>query len=283
MALADRLQVQALRAFGGTAGYLPTAVGRAHVVQVPGKGELSPVLLMHGLGSSGADFYPLIRRLRPHVQRIVTVDMPGHGLSEVPREGLTGETLHRGMLELMDRVMDERMVLFGSSMGGMAAVRYASARPHRVRGLFLSSPAGGPLDRAGMRALMSEFEIEDLAEARRFMDRALAGNHPLLPLMVVGLRARSRKPWMRQLLADLEPAHLLDPIEVRQLRMPVLLSWGRKEAILPRAHLDFWRANLPPHAIIEEPDDQGHVPFLTHVDTVVNRLVRFLAEELNGS
>ncbi len=279
MTIVDRFQVQALRPFGAQDGFIATAVGRAHVIDIPGRGPLPPVLLMHGLASAAADFYPLIRRLRHHVRRILAVDMPGHGLSDTPRVGMSADSMQRGLLEALDRLLEEPMAVFGSSMGGMAAVRYAALRPHRVHSLFLSSPGGGPMPPDALRDLTTAFQPRRLADARGFLARAMATSHPLHPLMAWGLRERTRRPALRQLLDNLDPAHLLHPDELAGLSMPVLLSWGQREAILPPTHLDFWRRYLPAHARIEEPRHHGHMPFVTHVDEVVLRHVRFLAEE----
>lgn len=279
-AFTERVQLQALRLLGARFDYLATRHGRVHRIEVPGRGELPAVLLLHGLTASGADYFPLIRRLRPHVRRIVAVDMPGHGLSDVPRRGLTADGMHEGLLDALDLASDEPLVLFGSSLGGLAAVRYAARRPERVRGVFLASPAGGPMDEAQMRLLLDGFDLRSLRQARAFIARAFARPHPLQLLMAWGLQERAQRPWIRQLMADLGPRHLLRPEELSSLAMPLLLSWGGREAVLPREHLAFWRTHLPRQARIEEPAEHGHVPFVTHSDAVVARLQRFLREEV---
>lgn len=278
--LPDRFQVQVLRALGATSGHLPTAVGRLHAIDIPGRGALPPLCLLHGLSSAGADYTPFIQRLRPHVRRILTLDLPGHGLSQSPPAGLDAAALRQGLLEGLDRLLDEPAVLFGNSLGGMAALRYAVARPHRVRGLFLSSPAGAPMDPADLRALVDSFAVRSHAEARAFLARAFAGRHALHPLMAMGFQARTARPALQHLLATLRPEDLLAPDELSALPMPVLVSWGQEEAVLPRGHVAFWRAHLPPHAVLEEPARHGHAPFVTHTAELAARVVRFLAEEV---
>lgn len=277
MSLTDNFQVQVLRAFGGRSRHVRTPVGQVHVIEVPGRGALPPVLLLHGITASAADWYPLIRRIRHEVRAIVAVDMPGHGLSEVPPGGLTTETMQRGLLFGLRQVGDEPLVAVGSSLGGLAAVRYAVTHPERVRGLFLLSPAGGPLDDQALQALLSSFDLRDFDDARAFIDRAFRAGHPLRPLMAWGVRERAGRRHIRQLLADMRPHHLLHPWELRELHVPVVVRWGTDEAVLPRAHLDFWRAHLPAGSLIEEPEHQGHVPFVTHPEDTAERLVAFLA------
>lgn len=277
MSLADSFQIQVLRALGGRTRFVRTPVGQVHVIDIAGKGALPPVLLLHGITASAADWYPLIRRIRSHVRAIVAVDMPGHGRSEVPSQGLTSEAMQRGLLHALHHVGDEPLVTVGSSMGGQAAVRFAVLCPQRVRALFLISPAGGPFDDEGMRKLLGVFDMRDAAAARSFIDLAFMAGHPLRPLMAWSVRERASRRHIRQLLADMKPSDLLHPWEVRELHVPVLLTWGKAEAVLPREHLDFWRAHLPADAIIEQPEHHGHVPFVTHGDEIAERLLSFLA------
>ena len=41
-----------------------------------GHGQLPPVVLLHGLSSSAADYYPLIRCLQSQHSRVVALDLP---------------------------------------------------------------------------------------------------------------------------------------------------------------------------------------------------------------
>lgn len=39
------------------------------------------MLILHGISSCGADYYPLVRHLQKHSCRVLALDLPGHGLS----------------------------------------------------------------------------------------------------------------------------------------------------------------------------------------------------------
>jgi len=277
MSLADTLQVQVLRAMGARSRQVPTPAGKVHVVELAGSGSLPRLLLLHGLTASAADFTPLMLRLRRQVQGIVAVDMPGHGLSEVPTGGLDARSLHAGMLAALEQVVTEPVVALGTSLGGVAAVRFAAARPDLARALVLLSPAGAPLDDAALRLLLGNFDLPDLASARRFIDLAFRASHPLRPVMAWGVRDRAGRPHVRSLLASLHSADLLELAELQALDLPVLLSWGQQEVVLPRHHLAFWRAGLPAGSIVEEPAGHGHAAFVTHPREVAEQILRFLA------
>jgi pimeloyl-ACP methyl ester carboxylesterase len=72
----------------------------------------------------------------------VAPDLPGHGFSGPWSGSPTPERLFGAVSEALDAVVDERMVLVGSSLGGALALRYAMERPERLVALALISPAG---------------------------------------------------------------------------------------------------------------------------------------------
>src|SRR6267142_1797054 len=61
-----------------------------------------PVLLLHGLGSCGADWTPQVDALAPHY-RVVAVDLPGHGASPLPSGRLTIEDMAGAVAALAAR------------------------------------------------------------------------------------------------------------------------------------------------------------------------------------
>ena len=114
-----------------------TSAGEVHVLQAEGYGTLPPLVLLHGFSSAGVHFFPILGRLRRSVRRLILPDMPAHGFSATPRAGISGKMLRAGMREALNAVIDAPVVLFGNSMGGVAAIEYALHRPERVLGLLL--------------------------------------------------------------------------------------------------------------------------------------------------
>ena len=91
-----------------------------HILDFEGSGELPTIILVHGLSSCGADFYPLVRSLQGECRRVVCIDLPGHGLSQIdPNTGL--ETVERWMVEAVREAIIKlncgRCILFGNSLG----------------------------------------------------------------------------------------------------------------------------------------------------------------------
>lgn len=249
--------------------------GVVHVLDLPGRGYLPPVVLLHGFSASGPTQYlPMARRLRPHVRRIVLPDMPGHGGSSVPPR-LDEETIQAGLGAALDRLLDRPAVVFASSLAGGFAVRYAARRPDMVAGLMLCSPGGAPLDGTQLDELFDTFAVRTHDEALRFVDRLLPRPHPLRHAYAWGVRQQFSRPHLRRLLERAREARFLEPEELRGLRMPVALIWGRADRILPWSHFEYFRRHLPDDAEVETPPGYGHAPFLHRAGDLTERLLRF--------
>jgi pimeloyl-ACP methyl ester carboxylesterase len=274
--LIDRLQIHRLRLAGFQSRQVVTRRGRLHVLDAPGRGTLPPVLLLHGLGSAAADYAPLLRRLRRHVRRVVALDLFGHGASDAMEPGTPVRDLVDSVLEAIDQVVDEPMVVFGNSMGGLAAVRVARSRPALVRALVLASPGGAPMDADALEEFLRGFRLDTHAAAVEFLERCLGEPGWSLHPLAWGTRRRFGRPEVRSLLDAVAPGDLLSPDDVRSLRMPILVLWGDRDRVLPSAHRAFFQENLPPHAHFEEPRGFGHAPQLDSPAAVTRRLVAWI-------
>ena len=101
------------------------------------------VVVVHGAGEHSQRYEPWTRRLAQNNWRVVSLDHRGYGLSG----GLPGHVdRFEQYLTDLDQVWQElairpqETVVFGHSLGGLIAVRYAQTRPDSMRGLVLSGP-----------------------------------------------------------------------------------------------------------------------------------------------
>lgn len=277
--LLDDLAPRLLRARGFRRRYVPSPLGALHVLDARGHGPGDRLVVVHGLGSSAADYAWGLAGLRRYVSWLTLVDLPGHGASPDPGADVDLDHLWRSVAEVLDAVTGPSFALFGNSLGGFVAARYAAANPARVTRLVLVSPGGAPMDGPAMRQFWEGFRFADHAAARDFVGRFLARPGVEVPLLAAGVRVRMAQPTVRALLDRSEPRHLLRPEELARLRMPTLCIWGRGDRVLPESHRAFFRDHLPPGARFEEPAHYGHAPFLDANRDFVRRVGRFLTEE----
>ncbi len=263
-----------LSALGYRIRSVRTRTGDVRILDGRGRGEGPTLVLLHGLGSRGADYLPLLQRLRPHVRRVIAPDLPGHGASEAPADLDVGECLD-GLGEALDETLDEPAVVFGNSLGGLAAIRFALARPRHVRGLFLASPAGAPMAPHELEALGHRLHFDTHAAALRFIQTVFHEEPgPLRHVIAWNLRRRYRARSLRALVHDVRGRHSLAAADLRGLTMPVHLLWGRSDRLLPASNLEFFRAHLL-GATIDQPHGMGHSPQLDDVNDVARRVVAF--------
>ena len=93
------------------------------------------IVLVHGLGSRIEHWLPVARLLAKR-HRVVLVDLPGHGDTEMPEPF----SLEQAEAALDRALAEERggpLVLVGHSVGGLVAAAEAMDHPSRVRGLVL--------------------------------------------------------------------------------------------------------------------------------------------------
>jgi len=262
----------ALSVLGYSSRDVETRTGKVRFIESARDGSLPTIVLLHGLGARGADYLPLLQRVRKHA-RVIAPDMPGHGASETPRDFDIAKCID-GMCEALDQVIDDRAIVFGNSLGGYTALRFALASPHRVRGLFLASPAGGPSTPEEKEAWLSVLRVESHADAVRFMETVLHAPGPLKHVLAWNVRRRFGTPALHALFDDADNAIPFTPEELAKVTAPIHLLWGQSERLLPPSHFAFFKRNLP-NATIERPEGQGHSPPLDDVNDVARRLLHF--------
>ena len=256
--LAERLARRMLHKRGYTSRFFETRAGRLHAYDALGKGALPPVVLVHGLVSSGTPFARVMQRLRPFVKRVVALELPGHGFSDEPAGTLTPDFLFEAATEALDAITGDPFVLVGNSMGGAIALRYAIDRPKRVHALGLFSPAGAQGSDDDLATVVRAFEAKTPREARDLLRRIYHRQRWFLPLVALEFPSLLARKAVRDILETATNEHAVKPEELRGIEMPVLLVWGRSERLLPPAYFEYFRKHLPKHARILEPDAVGH-------------------------
>ena len=273
---AARLSRFALNRSGMTSRWVETGGARIHIYDGQGGGDLPPVIMLHGLGSAGAAFGRVAARVRPHVQRVVIPELPGHGFSPHPGDRtITPEVLLDAVTGSLEQVIDAPAVVYGSSLGGALALKYALHRPERVRALVLVSPAGAQIAEDEQAELVRAFHVPGPQEAKQFLERLYHRPPWFLAIVAREFPDLLRTPAVREILESATPEHALRPDELASLTMPILLLWGRSEKLLPASALAYFRAHLPKHAVIEEPYGFGHTPQLEEPVRVAARIVEF--------
>ena len=100
-----------------------------------GRGETT-LALLHGYLESLEVWEDLAKRLAPYY-RIVAIDIPGHGISQVRGEVHTMDFVADTLQAVLEKLGVRRCFLAGHSMGGYAAEAFAERHSDMLQGLIL--------------------------------------------------------------------------------------------------------------------------------------------------
>lgn len=273
--IGEAIVQRGLEGLGYTARAVATTHGELHLLQARGSGRLPPVVLLHGLGSRGVDYLPVLARIRPHVRAVIAPDLLGHGRSGAPEVEHEAGALAAALAEGLTTFLDEPAIVYGNSLGGLLALRFALDRPSLVRGLYLASPAGGPSTADELAAMRTLLRLGSHGAALRFLDAIFHDPSPLRHLLALGVRRRFARATPQALIEELDETPAFTAAELASIAAPVHLFWGRGERLFPPSHLAFFREHLPPHAVIEEAHGFGHAPHLDDAAELSRRIVAF--------
>jgi pimeloyl-ACP methyl ester carboxylesterase len=101
-----------------------------------------PLILLHGLLLSQEMHRPLAEDLAARGNRVITLDLLGHGQSDRPRDmwRYSMPVFGEQIIALMDHLELEQAVVMGTSLGANAALEVASRRPERLRAMVIEMP-----------------------------------------------------------------------------------------------------------------------------------------------
>ncbi|NUW30326.1 alpha/beta hydrolase [Nonomuraea sp. SMC257] len=121
---------------------LPLDDGDLHVCQ-DGPRDAPALLLIHGT-VSWAGSWDMLVPLLTESHRVIRVDLPGHGRSAEPADGIYQvPDQARRVGEALDRLGVGQAVVVGHSSGGLAATALAEQRPDLVTALTLINTGPG--------------------------------------------------------------------------------------------------------------------------------------------
>jgi pimeloyl-ACP methyl ester carboxylesterase len=233
----------------------------------------APVLvLIHGSNASLYTWRPWVERL-DRTFRVVTMDMPGHGLTgAIPSGDYSGKAMVEFVRDVADRLRLSRFAIAGNSMGGAIAARFAETYPRRVTQLILVDAGGLPSkqgDRIPLafklarlpvfnqvllyitpRALVAE-GLNDAIVRKSIISDAMIDQYWAFARMA-GSRAATGERFR-------EPADNFVEQHIGTIRMPTLILWGEEDHLIPVVTAREFAKDIPGSKLIVYPAT-GHIP-----------------------
>jgi pimeloyl-ACP methyl ester carboxylesterase len=243
-------------------------------------GSGPPLVLIHGLGSNALQEWG---RLLPALARsyhVYAPDLPGFGRSGRPSAADYSIPMQvEAVRAFMAAAGVRRARVVGISMGGWIVARLAGEHPELVERLVLVGAAGmRPTEDAPIPA--DVLFPQDEAGVRRLI-AAVRHKPPATPAFVVRdiLARKRRDEWIvRRALESMRSGRDWLDGTLGRAEMPVLVIWGRQDALIPVAYAEPLRDQFR-NARLELLDGCGHVPMADCPEPFDRVLLAFLAGE----
>jgi len=228
-----------------TSRFAQTKTLRLHYQEA---GEGHPIVFLHG-GGPGAtgwsNFSPSIGPLSERF-RVVALDMPGWGKSELPKPG-QGD-LPDAVLQLLDELRIERAALVGNSLGGATSIRFGIQNPTRISHLIvMGAPCPGPnlfssgLISEGVQVLFDTYRDPSPANFKRLVqvmcfDQKFATDELAKQRSETALARPEQLANFLQRGTSMPPDFLAQPARVAEIKAPTLGIYGRNDRTVHYEH-----------------------------------------------
>lgn len=244
------------------------------------QGQGNALVLLHGFLGSLHIWDDFSRILSSHF-RVVTIDLPGHGGSDVI-EDATMETLAETVKAVLDSLQINACLVVGHSMGGYVALEFARQYPQLLRGLCLFHSHGSADTeeaKENRRRTINIVRLNHDGFIRQFIPDLFAeSNLVRLANTISSLQEMAGEVSVEGVVASLEAMRgRSGSIELLQnIEVPVLFIGGKDDSRIPVQKI-MSQALLPAHAEVLMLHNVGHMGFVEAPEKTLNVLRDFAA------
>jgi pimeloyl-ACP methyl ester carboxylesterase len=259
------------------------------------KSDPQPIVLIHGTGASLHTWEGWVRALKGQ-RRVITLDLPGFGLTgpysasftgSYPHDTYQGDAFARFVLDTLDVMKVGRFVMGGNSLGGEVAWRTAYLAPDRVVALILvdaTGPAFTPLlvplgfkvARVPVIGRISEWLLPRSMVAQSLAE-VYGDPKKITPELVdryfeLTLREGNRRAM------GLRLQHLVageNAERIATLKLPTLILWGGKDQLVPPDTAKIFQQQIV-GSQLQVFEALGHVPHEEDPAQTVLPVMKFL-------
>jgi 3-oxoadipate enol-lactonase len=241
----------------------------------------TPLVLIHGLGSSGDDWFVQLPAFAPHFL-CVAVDLRGHGLSEKPAGRYSIGVFAADVAALLRALDLPPAHILGLSLGGMVAQQLALAQPQLVRSLVLINTLPGlwppprQIMRMGLHRLTSPWRAPDMA---RIAERVAADLFPDPAAEFFRTQAAARFAANDPAAyhnATLAVARFWPGSALQRIACPTLIIAGDADLVVPGVYQERLRKALPHAGFVSIPG-AGHACNIDRPEVVNTAVLEFLS------
>lgn len=239
------------------------------------------IVLLHGYLESMIIWEEFAYLLTPNA-RVITLDLPGHGISMIKGEVHSMEMLADTVSELLKVLGIERCTLVGHSMGGYVALAFAERHPEQLERIVL------------MHATPNGDTPEKAADRQREIEAIAAGRKELLVRKAAARRfaEQNRKRFADEITDCIEIA-LLNEDEgivaivrgmgerpdrnemLSKLNVPQMFIFGRNDDYIPTERAESVAARHPQAEVVWL-EQTGHMGLIEEPEACAEAIIKFM-------
>lgn len=193
-----------------------------------------PLVLIHGIGSRGEDWAPMIPALAAQGFHVYVPDLLGYGRSSKPDVDYSISLQESVVLKFMDTLQLQHANVGGWSMGGWVALRLTLDHPEKVNRLIVYDAAGTYFPPTFDASLFLPTDAASFAALRHM----LSPIDTPLPSFVVraAINNLAKNGWVIQRSYDaMVNGKDLTDFRLPDLQRPTLVVWGSLDQLIPLA------------------------------------------------
>ncbi|HEY2718678.1 MAG TPA: alpha/beta fold hydrolase [Solirubrobacteraceae bacterium] len=241
-----------------------------------------PLILVHGLLLSQEMHRPLAEALAARGNRVITVDLLGHGESDRPRDMWRYSMRFFGdqIVALLDHLEIEEAVVMGTSLGANTALNIALTAPERLRGMVIEMPV---LDNALMWSALTftpvlvaltfgEQAMKLLGRGARAIPRRLLPHYGNVALDLIRQEPGPSGAVLQGLFFGRIAPHRNDR---RTFQTPALILGHHRDPVHPFSDAGMLAEELPNGRLIEA---NSFVELRAQPERLTNEIAAFLDE-----
>jgi pimeloyl-ACP methyl ester carboxylesterase len=248
------------------------------------------VVLLHGMNFGGFYFQGPIEALRNAGFRVVVPDQIGFGRSSKPLIPYNFHDMALNTKTLLASLGLQKAVIFGHSMGGMLAARFAASYPAMTEKVVLNNPIGVSDTRwqqpwrstqEAWKALLNRTPDEawqaSLANIQRYFPNAWKPEYEKYVRILYAPTLSSEWPRFAMVRATVQQMPYLDPVvhDWEHIKSPALVLGGEQDGPDFPARAKHIADTIPGGKLVLIPN-VGHVPHIQVPDVFNRELLRFL-------
>ncbi|MCF8308444.1 MAG: alpha/beta hydrolase [Bacteroidales bacterium] len=243
------------------------------------RGSGKTIVLLHGFLENKNIWYSMVGVLSQDFH-VVTIDLPGHGESEVLDPVHDMGSMASVVKEILASLDVRECLLVGHSMGGYVSLAFAELFPHMVKGLVLFHSQAAADDEEGKRNRDRTVKVVEEDRAgfiRNFIPDLFApGNDTRFKKEIESLKKEAEKTSREGIVAAVkgmkERTDKLDLLG--KLENPILFISGKQDARIPvEKILD--QVAIPAHSEAILLENTSHMGFIEAQEKTTSALRHF--------